>query len=200
MHPPHLIGPENKTMPSALIPFCSYQSKTLGKMIPGYDVLACDSFQPDVVNGRLCYSLKNRLKGKTKLGKKYGLLLMIDPGQIQDGQNYDEESSSFELYIHTLSGFSGFKAGSYALDSLKQMTGTSGFMSLPDDQKRCQVGLREDCQRSWFLEELQKQCGCIPWTIGGKYMTKVVTCFKTLKKKHIVCTGKVLQPNEPAMC
>ena len=79
MHPPHLIGPDNKTLPSALIPFCSYQSKTLGKMIPGYDVLACDSFQPDVVNGRLCYSLKNRLKGKTKLTSDRNCRLPYDP-------------------------------------------------------------------------------------------------------------------------
>ena len=99
---------------------------------------------------------------------------MIDPGQIKDGQSYDEESTSFELYIHTLSGFSGFKAGSYAMSSLKQMTGTSGFMSLQDDQKRCQVGLREDCWWSRVSEELHKQCGCIPWKIGGKHMTKVV--------------------------
>ena len=183
MHPPHLIGPDNKTLPSALIPFCSYQSKTLGKMIPGYDVLACDSFQPDVVNGRLCYSLKIRMKGKTKLGKKYGLLLMIDPGLIEEDQHYDEESSSFGLYIHTLSGFSGFKAGSYALDSLKQMTGTSGFMSLPDDLKRCQVGIREDCQRSRFLKESEKQCGCIPWMIGGKPTRKVrYTAYRVFQR------------------
>ena len=58
------------------------------EVIPGYDVLACDSFQPDVLNGRLCYSLKNGMKSKTKQGKKSGMVLMIDPGQIEDDQNY----------------------------------------------------------------------------------------------------------------
>ena len=173
MHPPHLIGPENKTMPSALIPFCSYQSKTLGNMIPGYDVLACDSFEQVIFDGRLCYSLKNEMKKGTKQGKRNGLLLMVDPGQIEGDKDVDRELPSFELHIHTLSGFSDSRSGSYAMSALKQMSGTDGFMSLPDDQKRCQIEAFEDCQRSQLLKELQKQCGCIPWTIVGKHMGKV---------------------------
>ena len=161
-YPPHLSGPVNETMPSALIPFCSYQSETLGKTIPGFDILACDSFQPVVQNGRLCYSLKNKFERKAKRGKKHGLLLMIDPGKIEEKQNVDEEHFSFELYLHTLSGFSGFKAGSYSLTSLKQMIGTAGFMNLPEEQKRCHVEVREDCQRVKLFDEFQKQCKCIP--------------------------------------
>ena len=170
MHPPHLTGPGHEMMPSALIPFCSYQSETLGKKIPDFDISACDSFQPVERNGRLCYTLKHGFASKSKQGKKQGLLLMIDPGQIEDE---DEESFSFELYVHILSGFSGFKAGSYALSSLKQMTGTSGFMSLPEDQKRCQVEVREDCQRAKLFDEFQKQCECVPWAISGNYKGKV---------------------------
>ena len=159
-------------MPSALLPYCSYQSKPLGKMIPGYDSLACDIFEPTLFNGRMCYSLKNEMTRKTKQGKANSLMLMIDPGQIEE-ENPNEESFSFELYIHTLSGFSGFRAGSYAMGSLKQMTGTSGFLNLPDDQKRCQVEVSEGCQPFHFLEEVQKQCGCIPWALIGKHMGKV---------------------------
>ena len=173
MHPPHLTGSENEKMPSALIPFCSYQSEALGNKISGYEMLSCNRFQPTLLNGRICYSHKQELGKGTKQGKKHGLLLMIDPGQLEEDQDEDEESSSFKIYIHTLSGFSGFKTGSYALSSLKKMTGTSGFMSLPDEQKRCQIEVFEDCQSSRFLEELQKQCGCIPWTIGSKHTGKV---------------------------
>ena len=86
-------------MPSALIPFCSYQSETLGKTIPDYDISACDSFQPVMHNGRHCYKLKYGFASKSKQGKKHGLLLMIDPGQIEDEE---EESFWFELYLHTL--------------------------------------------------------------------------------------------------
>ena len=99
---------------------------------------------------------------------------MIDPGQTQTDQNDAEESSLFELYIHTLSGYTGFSAGSYALDSLKQMTGTTGFMSLPDDQKSCQIELFEDCRRSKLVGQLQKTCGCIPWAIANDKHTEQV--------------------------
>ena len=99
---------------------------------------------------------------------------MIDPGKTMDNQNYNEETSSFELYLHTLSGFSGLSAGSYAMASLKQMTGTPGFMSLPDHQKRCQIELYEDCQRSKYVDQVQEKCGCIPWAIfSGKPSEKV---------------------------
>ena len=167
IHPPHLLGPNNEPMPSALIPFCQYQYESLDKSISNYKSLACDRFEQSVINGRLCYSLKAQLKGRTKQGKNNGLMLMIDPGKSMDNQNYDEESSFFELYIHTLSGFSGFSAGSYAMDSLKHMTGTPGFMNLPDDQKRCQIELYEDCQESKFFGQLQEMCGCIPWAIAS---------------------------------
>ena len=183
MHSPHLLGPENQIMPSALIPYCTYQSQILGK-VPGYDYLGCDGFQPVVFHGRLCYSLKQRMRAQTKEGKENGLLLMIDPGRIVKRQNEDDkESGSFKIYIHTLSGFSGFKAGSYALDSLKQMTVTSGFMSLLDDQKRCQNEVWEDCQRLKLFDEFQKQCDCIPWAISRNYDKKVAfNCFLYVHK------------------
>ena len=201
MHPPHLIGENNEQMPSALIPFCSYQSEVLGKTIQGYNLLACNSFEPSLINGRLCYSLKDRLKGKSRHGKKNGLMLMIDPGQIMDNQNDDEASSSFELYLHTLSGFSGFRAGSYALNSLKEMTGTPGFMSLPDDQKRCQIQLFEDCQRSKFVRQLQDKCRCIPWAFvsnkhNEKVRLKLKDCFAVFVCRSataILCNSCVLK-------
>ena len=136
-------------------------------------------------NGRLCYSLlKEQLRGDTAQGKENGLLLMIDPGRIVKRQNEDDkESGSFKIYIHTLSGFSGYKAGSYALDSLKQMTVTSGFMSLLDDQKRCQNEVWEDCQRLKLFDEFQKQCDCIPWPISRNYDKKVAfNCFLYVHK------------------
>ena len=200
MHPPHLIGAHNEQMPSALIPFCSYQSEVLGKTIQGYNLLACNSFEPSLINGRLCYSLKDQLKGKTRHGKKNGLMLMIDPGQIMDNQNDDEASSSFELYLHTLSGFSGFRAGSYALNSLKQMTGTPGFMSLPDHQKRCHIELVEDCQRSKFVSQLQEKCGCIPWAMAISKGSEQVTLQFHGQFLLDLSAGQLLQSYAAVMC
>ena len=166
-------------MPSALIPFCSYQSKTLGKKMSGNKYLGCDRFFPVSFNGRRCYSLKEEMVEETKQGKENGLLLLIDQGPGAGNQNEDEESASFEIYIHTLSGFSGHHAGSYALDSLKLMTGTPGFINLPDDQKRCQLEDREDCRRRKLIHELKMQCGCVPWAIKTSEEGEVIFEFLT---------------------
>ena len=149
-------------MPSLLVPYCSYQSKMLGRKKPGYNFPFCDIFEPVVFDGRLCYSVGKEFGGKSKDGKENGLLLMVSPGRNHD----DKESNLFQIYVNTLSGFSTYKTGSFALNSLKKMTGTSGFMSLPDEQKRCQVELREDCQTKNILFEMELQCGCVPWAIN----------------------------------
>ena len=162
--------------------------------------MACDSFEPSLINGKTCYSLKNQLKRKPKQGKKYGLVLMIDPGKTMDNQNDDEESSLFELYIHTLSGFSGFSAGSHAMDSLKQMTGTPGFMSLPDHQKQCQVELFEDCQRSKFFGQLQEKCGCIPWAMAISKGSEQVTLQFHGQFLLDLSAGQLLQSYAAVMC
>ena len=46
-------------LPSALIPFCAYQSnlKTLGTSIPGLNFPVCNAFRPTLLHGQLCYSL-----------------------------------------------------------------------------------------------------------------------------------------------
>ena len=150
----------------------------------GNKYLGCDRFFPVSFNGRRCYSLKEEMVGETKQGKENGLLLLIDQGPGAGNQNEDEESASFEIYIHTLSGFSGHHAGSYALDSLKLMTGTPGFINLPDDQKRCQLEDREDCRRRKLIHELKMQCGCVPW--ATKTSEEGEVSFKVLKSGSIV--------------
>ena len=60
-------------------------------------MLSCNRFQPTLLNGRICYSHKQELGKGTKQGKKHGLLLMIDPGQFEQDQDEDQESSSFKI-------------------------------------------------------------------------------------------------------
>ena len=146
----------------------------LGEKIPGYKLPACDIFQPVVFDGRLCYSVGKELAGKTMEGKENGVLLLISPGTVDKKRILnDRESTSFKIYIHTLSGFSGYKSGSFALNSLKRMTGASGFMDLPDEQKRCQVELREDCRARELFKEIERKCGCVPWAINDDVKRKV---------------------------
>ena len=194
LHPPHLTTADNDIMPSAFIPFCSYQSEALGEPVPGAKYIGCNHFLPTSFNGQLCYSLKEELKGETKQGKRNGLLLMIDPGHIGEIQREDEERPPFEVYIHTLSGFTGYQAGSYALDSLKQMTGTSGFMNLPDKQKRCQFGDREECRQLELMTQFELQCGCIPWAINTNLREKVNFVRFIFSVFFLLFPGQKLQP------
>ena len=170
LHFAHIVGQTNETMPSLLVPYCSFPSKILGGKSSGYNFPFCDILEPVVFDGRLCYSVGKEFGGKSKEGKENGLLLMINPGRKHD----DKESESLQIYVHTLSGFSTYKTGSFALNSLKKMTGTSGFMDLPDEQKRCQVELREDCQAKEILHEMELQCGCVPWEIYSVARRKVL--------------------------
>jgi hypothetical protein len=64
--------------------------------------------------------------------------------------------------MNTLDRFSGFKEGSYAMSSLKNILVTDNFMNLPDDTKYCQEEAYEDCHTQRYL----KQCGCVPWALS----------------------------------
>merc|ERR1711962_1875980 len=75
------------------------------------------------------------------------------------------DDQNFKITIHTLARYTTFGHGSYAMSTLKRMTGTKSFKQLPDHQKKCLVHNREDCQSQKYLEQLQKKCKCIPWAL-----------------------------------
>ena len=63
---------EGNLPPSALVPFCFYQGRLLGKAIPDMNnVTVCDKFKATIFEGQLCFSLDiAKLKEyPTKLGK-----------------------------------------------------------------------------------------------------------------------------------
>ena len=79
-HRAHLIGKNMTSAPSALIPFCAFKSNlSMGKPIlrhPNLSFPVCDSFEPDILEGQLCYTLK--LKESSGMGKTNGLMLLLD--------------------------------------------------------------------------------------------------------------------------
>ena len=132
-------------MPSAFIPICAYQGRFLGSNRPGANFTICDLFQPKLVDKNLCYALnpQKMTKWTTKPNRQNGLLLVIDPGvslveQKGNGQmtgsnaKPENDSDIFGgVFIHTLSHFHDVRAGTYILQSLKKMTGTTTFLGLP---------------------------------------------------------------------
>ena len=178
LHPIHLKPDTNGNLPpSALVPFCIYQGdfNQLGEERPELrNLTICDKFEPTILESQLCYSLDvTKFERKaTKLGKRSGLFLLLDPspypmestyGRVKAARN-DQES--FKVYIHTLAPHKALSPGAYAMHTLKKMTGKSSFYQMLDSQKECQVHSRENCQTEMFLKHVKINCSCVPWALA----------------------------------
>ena len=164
LHPAHLTDSQDRLLPASLIPFCSYQGEVMGKDVDG--LVACDKFQPTVLEGQMCYSLDlvkiDRL-GSSKTGMSNGLLLVLDSNTLKN-----EKETAAKIYLDTLFPFTDYRNGSYAMSSLKKMTGTKRFLSMLDTEKKCQVGTLDGCKTNKYLSNVQKDCNCVIWALQDK--------------------------------
>ena len=185
LHPVHLTETNGQLPPSALIPFCSYHMDTnlLGAEISGMNMTTvCNKFEPTILEGQFCYSLdvSKVEKRQSGVGKRHGLLLLLDPNRLEvrsqdkNSKGKRNEQLSFKVYIHTLAQYTAYGPGTYPLGPLKKMTGTESFENLPDQQKRCQVHNREECQTKQFLDQVKTNCGCVPWALVSDPSSKEV--------------------------
>ena len=194
LHPPHLIDSSGSLTPAALIPFCAYQTNMtlLGQARQDLPFIVCSQFQPTVLEGQLCYSLDLKINTTmSSTGKRNGLIIFIDQGLAEEGKPTAEDSLTMKnvkelvsldteaigqdtndarIYLNTLSSFTDVRSGSYAMTSLKKMTGTDSFLELPLDKKLCQIGTFEDCQVQNYAVKVLEQCGCIPWALSRALM------------------------------
>ena len=151
------------------------QSSILGKEMPELgDFPTCDQFEITILDGQPCYSLdvSKKVKDPTKLGKNHGLLLLLDPFPYQPMEG-KMDGQSFKVYIHTVSQFTAHGPGTYSMTVLKKTTGTKKFLQLPDDRRKCSVHKREECQTQAYLDQIQRECKCVPWAL--KIPTRQVT-------------------------
>ena len=175
-------------MPAAFIPICAYQGKFLGSTRSSVNFTICDLFQPELVDKQMCYSLnpQKTKEWKTKPNLENGLLLIIDPevslvgqsnGQISGSNDKPQNDSDIfgGVFFHTLSHFYDVRAGTYILQSLKKMTGTTNFLQLPNNKKECQIEIYEECVQRRFKENVLKTCGCVPWSMASS--KKVGKCY-----------------------
>ena len=184
LHPVHLTpDKEGNLPPSALVPFCSYQgeSSLLGRELPEMDNLTvCDKFQPTILEGQICYTLDTAIlkRNVTKSGKSNGLLLLLDPNPYSlnnkevDAGGPEDSDQNFMVFIQTLAQYTSSGPGSYAMTMLKKMTGTKSFKKLPEDQRKCLFHNREECQTQKYLEQVQKECFCVPWALQTKQVKR----------------------------
>ena len=144
------------------------------------NLTVCDKFQPTILEGQLCYTLDGALlkRYSAKSGKSNGLFLLLDPNPFhlnhkgKSARVFKEGGQTFKVYIQTLAQFTAFGPGSFGMNTLKKMTGTKSFKQLPDHQKKCLVHSREECQTKSFLDQVQRQCKCMPWALQNGQVGK----------------------------
>ena len=156
----------------------------LGKNRSDLPFQACNKFYPTVLEGNLCYSLNlsSIRTEKSQAGENAALMIFIDEGTAnqnikQDGsssgiddkfyhlelKDSEDVASSVSINLNLLSSFSAHRAGSYAMSSLKKITGTENFLGQTEEKKNCKLETREDCQKKSYIANVQEKCGCFPW-------------------------------------
>ena len=83
--------------------------------------------------------------------------------------------NSATIHLSTLDRFVDTKPGSYAMTSMKKMTGTSSFLDLPENIKDCQIEDQQRCFSRRYIEDLQNQCNCLPWALGTRSILQKVS-------------------------
>ena len=194
LDPPHLVDSKGKLTPSALIPFCAYDGdmNITGQFISGIDFPICNKFKATILDGQLCYAIdmKDVLKEKvTRPGRGFGLMLAIEQkvkkskegshnfeASLRQGRLYtkiDIPEFSSSIHLNNLVKYTDSRAGLYKMSVLKKMTGTEGFLGLADATKGCQIEDQTKCERRKYLEEGQRRCGCLPWTLSPAITSEV---------------------------
>ena len=151
--------------PSALIPFCSYQtdSNLLGEQRLEMNMTVCKKFEPTILEGQLCFSLD--VSKVEKRPVREGLQLLLDSNPMEVRSQDENSQGKMKVYIHTLAQYTAYGPGTYMLHAIKKMTGTKSFEDLPDQQKKCQVHDIEECQTKLFLDQVKTSCDCVPWAL-----------------------------------
>ena len=181
--PPHILNKEGKMMPSALIPFCTFNSDMKGKVMSNISFPVCDLFDPVVLDGKLCYQMDMTMKmPEEKTFQGDGLMLLLDANIEKsvvrlvernektnptgfDLKEYQVEIRKFVgINIGTLAPYSAFGPGNYILSAVKQMSATEGFLAMSKKKRECEKEKFEACQKRFFQERI-KNCGCTPQSL-----------------------------------
>ena len=153
----------------------------LGQTRQDLPFTVCDKFQPVLLEGQICYSLNVSLVDaeKPKAGPEYGLVFLLDSGTVKHNGHPSQmtppltfesqmvDKNAARIYLNTLTSFSDFRAGRYVMTGLKKITGTSEFLALEDQDRKCQIEPMEECLSKAFIEEVKKECGCVPWALSS---------------------------------
>ena len=185
----------------------------LGQTRQDLPFTACSHFQPTVLEGQLCYSLdlSKVAKDGSKSGLQSGLMMILDSSSNIDqemetiGNNplmkMKPSGHSSRIYLNTLASFTDLRAGSYAISAVKKMVATDTFLSLPVENRNCQLQTSEDCKIQQYVKDVQGQCGCVPWALASVLTLEVGLAprvFQINTKSYYRLQLSVLQTPLPA--
>ena len=164
-HPPNLHDSQERLLPAALIPICSFESSM--SVFGQGSGTTCAKFQPTVLAGQMCYSIDISKDEKAANYKQEGikLTMVIDPNFMWNNRLEGTPESEANIYLHTLSPYTSFRNGSYKLSALKRMTGSKDFMKLPLEKKKCHGETIESCSTRKYLQRVHNECQCLLWEL-----------------------------------
>ena len=160
------------------------------------DLPICTHFQPTQMRGQLCYSINSTsLAGlQSQTGVDNSLVFFLDlsgmGGRRPTKKKYNpEDKHTIEklvlgdtktkqreptIHIGTMTRFKDYNTGVFKMSALKTISGSESFKALPQNMRECDLELFEDCYNRGVMEDVQKQCGCIPWFFSPVQESKVI--------------------------
>ena len=156
----------------------------------------CTQFHPTTLDGQLCYRF-NMSVTSTGRGKENGLMFIIDVNEERSSQigHVDHKPDQWEtldlseakgrkngpkIYINTLSQFSDYGGGNYKMTSLKKITCTDAFHTLPQRDTACSRHQYEECLVKQFYTKAE-DCKCIPLSLKHHSNEVMFHYFKLYK-------------------
>ena len=168
---------------------------SMGEDLKGLIFPVCNKFKGTIKDKQACYSLDlkeilSEVRGKTKQGKGNGLFFGINMEMSANTESSDSErelnnnahidtrrstinENGGAIHISTLERFSDSRPGMYVMTVLKRMTGTESFLSMSDGVKQCEIETQDDCESRNYIENVQNQCHCLPWSLGNGFLPQV---------------------------
>ena len=150
----------------------------------------CLASEPIILHGQICYKLlMDNIEVYPKPGYSLQLFLDTEPatpdahfelsgeddhhGDMIEDRDHIDLGVHADIYIPTLSKLRAQAVGTFSLSDIKQMTGSEKFLEKKDFAKGCSEVDFEECQSQKFLENVQKDCNCVPWQLSTVLDVKV---------------------------
>ena len=170
---------------------------SVGKNINNFKFPVCTIFKPKILFGELCYQFDvNNIQGAVKLtsGPFGGLTLALDYNEGRRLAGKSEKEMTLEdkqrtlgefeitadnrftakIYIETLEPYTGYGAGRYVLNSVKEITGTEQYYNLAQKRKMCQIKESvSECFERKFSSQISQVCNCAPFQLYQSLASQV---------------------------